>query len=187
MSYFSSTKSDRTVAKPQAALEPRVETKAATSKPQETMSAIGAGVLITGNIVATGAVQVFGHVIGDIHAARLVICEGAQVEGKVMAQEAVIEGKFKGTLHANAVKLQATAFVEGEVYNKSLSIEQNAQFEGIARRLDKAIDAPTTAQTQPAAAIPYASAPATVYTTEPVTNGQAYASATEERRQSWTS
>lgn len=187
MSYFSSTKSDRNVAKPQAAPEPRIETKTATGKPQETMSAIGAGVLITGNIVATGAVQIFGHVIGDIHAARLIICEGAEVEGKVTAQEAVIEGKFKGTLHANTVKLQATALVEGEVYNKSLSIEQNAQFEGIARRLDKAIEAPTTAQIQPAPVVPYAPAPATAYAAEPLTNGQAYAAAGEDRHQGWTS
>jgi len=187
VSYFSPNKTDRNAVKPQAAPEPRVETKPA-AKPQETMSAIGAGVLITGNIVATGTVQVFGHVIGDIHAARLVICDGAQVEGKVQAQEAVIEGKFKGTLHANSVKLQATAFVEGEVYNKSLSIEQNAQFEGIARRLDKAVDAPSTAQTQPAAAIAYATAPATAYAVDSHANGQAYASAAaDERRQAWTS
>lgn len=191
MSYFSPNKTDRNPAKPQAASEPRLETKAETksaaaAKAQETVSTIGAGMLITGNIVATGAVQVFGRVIGDIHAARVVICEGAQVEGKVMAQEAVIDGAFKGTVHANAVKLQSTALVEGEVYNKSLSIEQNAQFEGIARRLEQPIEAPTSAQLQPAPAIPYAPAPST-YVAEPSaythSNGQVYAAANEERHQ----
>ncbi len=169
MSYFSPAKPDRNVSKPQtaAAPEPRIDagrtTASTTNKPQEAVSTIGSGMLITGNIVSTGAVQVFGRVIGDIHAARLVICDGAHVEGKVMAQEAVIDGTFKGTIHANAVKLQATAHVDGEVYNKSLTIEQNAQFEGVARRLDKAVDAPSAAQTKPEPTAPYAPAPTQAY------------------------
>ena len=160
MSYFSPNKSDRP-AKPAGIPEPRIDNIAATGKP-ETISTIGSGMLITGNIVSTGAVQVFGRVIGDIHAARLMICEGAYVEGKVLAQDATIDGTFKGAIHANTVKLQGTARVEGEVYNKSLSIEQDAQFEGVARRLDKAIDAPSAAQTKAEAAA-YSPATATAY------------------------
>lgn len=166
MSYFSQNKPDRSGKPAAAAPEPRIENVAPTSRAQETVSTIGSGMLITGNIVSTGALQVFGRVIGDIHAARLVVCEGAQVEGKVMAQEAVVDGTFKGTIHANAVKLQSTAKVDGEIYNKSLSIEQNAQFEGVARRLDKAIEAPSAAQTK-AEAPAYAAAPATAYAPAP--------------------
>lgn len=161
MSYFSPTKPDRQ-GKPatEAAPEPRLAPSASSSKVQETVSTLGSGMLITGNIVSTGAVQIFGRVVGDIHAARLAICDGAYVEGKVLAQEAVIDGTFKGTIHANTVKLQATARVEGEVYNKSLTIEQNAQFEGVARRLDKAVEAPSSSQTIRAEAQLAAHAPA---------------------------
>lgn len=173
MSYFSQNKPDRPSKPAVAAPEPRIENIAPAGRTQETVSTIGSGMLITGNIVSTGALQVFGRVIGDIHAARLVICEGAHVEGKVMAQEAVVDGVFKGTIHANAVKLQSTAKVDGEIYNKSLSIEQNAQFEGVARRLDKAIEAPSAAQTK-AEAPAYAAAPATAYAPAPA---QAYAPA----------
>jgi len=102
--------------------------------------------LITGNIVCAGAVQIFGRVIGDIHASQLVICEGAKVEGKIVAPETVIQGVFSGTINGNNVKLQSTAVVDGEIFNKSLTIEQNAQFEGVARRLDKPVDAPSRAQ-----------------------------------------
>lgn len=173
MSYFSQNKPDRSAKPTAAAPEPRIENVAPTSRAQETVSTIGSGMLITGNIVSTGALQIFGRVIGDIHAARLVVCEGAQVEGKVLAQEAVIDGTFKGTIHANAVKLQSTARVDGEIYNKSLSIEQNAQFEGVARRLDKAIEAPSASQTK-AEAPAYAAAPAPAYAPAPA---QAYAPA----------
>jgi len=112
----------------------------------ETVSALGRGMLVTGNIVCAGSMQVLGRVIGDIHAASLVIGEGAHVEGNVTALETVIHGFFKGTIHANSVKLQSTAVVDGEILNKSLTIEQNAQFEGVARRLDKPVEAPSDEQ-----------------------------------------
>ncbi len=112
----------------------------------EAVSALGRGMLVTGNIVCAGSMQVLGRVIGDIHAANLVIGEGAHVEGNVVALETVIQGFFKGTIHANSVKLQSTAVVDGEILNKSLTIEQNAQFEGVARRLDKPVEAPSDEQ-----------------------------------------
>lgn len=182
MSYFAPTKSERSATKPlpAAAPEPRLDPAAASGKAQEMVSTIGSGMLITGNIVSTGAVQIFGRVVGDVHAARLIICEGAHVEGKVMAQEAIIDGVFKGTIHANSVKLQATAKVDGEVYNKSLTIEQDAQFEGVARRLDRAIDAPSAAQTK---AEPMAAplAPAPVAEVVQLSNGQSSSANSNDR------
>jgi cytoskeletal protein CcmA (bactofilin family) len=112
----------------------------------EAVSTLGRGMLITGNVTCVGAVQILGRVTGDIHASTLTIGEGAQVEGNIAAQEVVIHGGFKGTIHANTVKLQNRALVEGEIFNKSLTIEQNAQFEGVARRLDKAVEPPSSEQ-----------------------------------------
>jgi cytoskeletal protein CcmA (bactofilin family) len=119
---------------------------AAASKSPDVVSTLGQGMLITGNIVCAGSVQIFGRVVGDIHAAQLVICEGAKVEGKIVAPETVIKGTFNGTVHSNIVKLQSTALVDGEIFNKSLTIEQNAQFEGVARRLDTPVSAPSSTQ-----------------------------------------
>ncbi|MBV9347994.1 MAG: polymer-forming cytoskeletal protein [Pseudolabrys sp.] len=135
MSYFSQSK-DRDAKSDEPA--PRA------SAPQ-TMSTIGAGMVITGNIVSTDAVQINGRVIGDLHVGSLIVSAGAFVEGKIVAQDAVIDGHFKGSIHGNTVKLRGTAKVEGEIFNKSLSIEPNAQFEGVARRLDKAVEAPAKA------------------------------------------
>lgn len=146
MSYFSQTKGDRDIKSPEsAAVEIKREAPAqpARLQGQEIVSTLGPGLLITGNVVSTGAVQIFGRVIGDIHAARLVISKGAEVEGTILAQETAIEGQFKGTIHSNSVKLQATAQVDGEIFKQSLVIEQNAQFEGVARRLMTAVEAPT--------------------------------------------
>jgi cytoskeletal protein CcmA (bactofilin family) len=110
------------------------------------LTTIGRGVLITGNIVSTGALQVFGRVTGEIRASHVVISEGANVDGKVTVQEAVVQGTFKGTLHGNKIKLQGTAVVDGELFNKSLTIEEDAQFEGTSRRLDRPVEAPSMEQ-----------------------------------------
>jgi cytoskeletal protein CcmA (bactofilin family) len=109
----------------------------------EVVSVFGPGMMITGNIVCAGGLMVHGRVTGEIHTAQLTVCEGAKVEGKIVAQDTVIQGEFKGTIHGNTVKLQGTAIVDGEIYNRSLTIEQNAQFEGVARRLDRPVDAPS--------------------------------------------
>jgi cytoskeletal protein CcmA (bactofilin family) len=75
-----------------------------------------------------------------------VICEGAKVEGKIIAPDLVVQGEFKGTISGNNVKLQGSAVVDGEIFNKSLTIEQNALFEGVARRLDKPVAPPSAGQ-----------------------------------------
>ena len=113
---------------------------------KDVVSVLGQGMLVTGNIVCAGSVQISGRVIGDIHASQLTICEGAKVEGKIVSPETTIQGTFSGTINANNVKLQSTAVVDGEIFNKSLTIEQNALFEGVARRLDKPVTPPSSAQ-----------------------------------------
>ena len=128
----------------QPVAETRLNVEAAPGK--DVVSVLGQGMLITGNIVCAGSVQIFGRVVGDIHASQLMICEGAKVEGKIIAPETTIQGAFSGTINANNVKLASTAVVDGEVFNKSLTIEQNALFEGVARRLDKPVAPPSSAQ-----------------------------------------
>jgi len=156
VSYFSQPKNERDVKAPRVATpEPRPE----AAKAPDVLSIFGHGMVITGNIVCAGAVKIFGRVNGEIHASHLVICEGAKVEGKITVQEAVIQGLFNGTIHGNSVKLQGTAVVDGEIFNKSLTIEENALFEGVSRRLERPIEAPSVDQAapaRPAAPMPYA-------------------------------
>ena len=153
MAYFSQTKGEsdqRSTSR--AAGEPAfdVSVPSGRSSSPDVISTLGRGMLVTGNITCTGPLQILGHVAGDIHATSLTIGDGAQVEGNVIAQEMVILGSFKGTIHANSVKLQNRALVDGEIFNKQLIIEQNAQFEGVSRRLEKAVDAPVSDQSRDA-------------------------------------
>ncbi len=147
MSYFSSKneRDTKSAQKPVVSEAARVEAAPAPKQP-DMVSTLGQGMLVTGNIVCAGSVQIYGRVTGDIHASQLTICEGAKVEGKIVAPDTVIKGTFNGTIHSNSVKLQSTAVVDGEIFNKALTIEQNAQFEGVARRLESPVAAPSAAQ-----------------------------------------
>jgi cytoskeletal protein CcmA (bactofilin family) len=146
LSYFSGSKSDARDARTGNGAA-RIEAARPFGKTDE-VSTIGSGMQVTGNIICTGTLQIYGTVTGDIHAAHLSICEGARVEGKVLAPEAVIEGAFTGTIHGNNVKLQKTAVVEGEIHNKSLAIEEAARFEGVSRRLERAVEGPSMGSAQ---------------------------------------
>ncbi len=145
MNYFSQPKVPHEPIK-ERAVEPRIAGAAPVKASPEIVSTFGTGMLITGNIVCPGALQIYGRVNGEIQASHLTVCEGAKVEGKIIAQEAIVHGIFNGTIHANSVKLQGAAKVDGEIFNKSLTIDPNVQFEGVSRRLERPVDAPKVGQ-----------------------------------------
>jgi cytoskeletal protein CcmA (bactofilin family) len=106
----------------------------------EAPSSISSGLSIVGKIVGHGALSIFGHVEGELRASTVVIAEGAQMVGDVIAEELTIGGHVKGTIHADRVKLNNTGVVEGDIFHRTLAIEENARFEGTSRRNENAID-----------------------------------------------
>jgi cytoskeletal protein CcmA (bactofilin family) len=105
------------------------------------VSSISSGLSIVGKIIGHGALTIFGQVEGELRASTVVIAEGAQMEGDVVAEELTIGGHVKGTIHANRVKLNSTAVVEGDIFHRTLAIEENARFDGMSRRQENMTDA----------------------------------------------
>jgi cytoskeletal protein CcmA (bactofilin family) len=105
-----------------------------------TGSCLGCGMLIVGNIECKGQAQVFGRIEGELRASDLLIGNGAQVEGNVIAQNVTVCGRVKGTIRAVRVKLQNGGVVEGDIFHRSLSIDETSQFEGSSRRIEKPTD-----------------------------------------------
>lgn len=99
-------------------------------------SVIGTDLTIIGNLESRGEVQIDGDLQGDIHASRIVVGERARITGSLIAEEIVIRGSVQGSIRGNSVTFQATSHVEGDVFHKSLAIEQGAYFEGKSRRSD---------------------------------------------------
>ena len=99
-------------------------------------SVIGADLTITGNLESKGEVQIEGEIQGDVHAQRIVIGEQAHITGALIAQEVVVRGNVQGSIRGNSVTFQSSSRIEGDVFHKSLAIEQGAFFEGKSRRSD---------------------------------------------------
>jgi cytoskeletal protein CcmA (bactofilin family) len=118
----------------QAGARPEPTTKTGTG------SCIGSGMSIVGNIECNGPAQVFGRIQGELRASDLLIGDGAQVEGSVIAQDVTVCGRVKGTIRAVRVKLQDGGAVEGDIFHRSLSIDENSLFEGSSRRVENPTD-----------------------------------------------
>jgi len=133
--------SQRSVVEPGAA-RPEPTTKAGMG------SCIGSGMSIVGNIKCNGPAQVFGQIEGELHASDLLIGDGAQVEGSVIAQDVTVCGRVKGTIRAVRVKLQNGGAVEGDIFYRSLAIDENSLFEGSSRRVENPTETSSSVDTK---------------------------------------
>ena len=107
-------------------------------------SVIGSDLSITGNLESTGEVQIEGEIQGDVHAGRIVVGQQANVAGALVANEVVVSGNVQGSIRGNNVTFQAASRIEGDVFHKTLAIEQGAYFEGKSRRSADPLSVPPT-------------------------------------------
>jgi cytoskeletal protein CcmA (bactofilin family) len=98
-------------------------------------SIVSADLTIRGDLTGKGDVQIEGKVLGRIEAGNLVVAEGGEVEGDIVAKVVVIAGTVCGSIKAGTVTLSATARVYGGVVHDVLAIEAGAQLEGQCKRL----------------------------------------------------
>jgi cytoskeletal protein CcmA (bactofilin family) len=134
--------SDRVIASTQDEIR-RLSRDGGALRPLEEASSISAGLSIVGKITGRGALTIFGHVEGELRASTVVIAEGAEMVGDVVAEDLTINGHIKGTIHANRVRLGGAGVAEGDIFHQTLAIEENARFEGMSRRNETVIDPQT--------------------------------------------
>jgi cytoskeletal protein CcmA (bactofilin family) len=93
------------------------------------MNKIGASVFIKGNITAAEELSITGRVEGDIRldAGDLILAEGCQVAGDVVAPSVALYGNFQGNLTATQrVVVRPGAIVSGSITTPSLLVEDGA-------------------------------------------------------------
>jgi cytoskeletal protein CcmA (bactofilin family) len=125
-----------------APLQPRTERTAP--------SVIAPDLLISGNLISKGEVQIDGEVQGDISGTNVVVGERARITGSILADEVVVRGHVMGSIRGRRVMLQSSCHVEGDVYHQSLAIEQGAFFEGKSRRVQDPLASEGTTGENPA-------------------------------------
>ena len=107
---------------------------------EASMSIIGPGMRIVGDLVTDGTVRIEGEIRGTIRAGKAVVIgrEGL-VEGDIFTQDAVIGGRIRGSIVAESrLELQATCDIEGVVHARArhLHLEEGARFNGQVQMLD---------------------------------------------------
>jgi len=111
------------------------------------ISTISEDLTITGNVTSKGALHLDGQVQGKVHCVALVLGENAQLEGGVVAEDVMVRGRLIGSIRALRVTLQSKSHVEGNLFHKSLSIEQDTHFEGESRPSEDPLSANSKAPT----------------------------------------
>lgn len=113
--------------------------------PAGTPSIIGADLIINGNLVTKGDIQLDGTLIGDVSSESLTLGESAKVEGTISGKELRISGAVIGELSGEKIVLTKSAQVTGDVIHENLEIEMGASIEGnLRRRAPKPVAAPLT-------------------------------------------
>jgi len=95
--------------------------------PEPPLSSLGRAITVKGILDTEGALHILGNVQGRIHAERLVVAEGATVEGDVVAREVEIGGRFDGRIFAVSVALAESADVTGRIFHNTVSVARGAR------------------------------------------------------------
>lgn len=103
--------------------------KSSIGETDSTVSLIGSGMEIVGEIKCDGAVRIEGRVKGSIEASKsVVIGKKGIVAGDIATQDIVIAGSVTGTITGETrVELQDTCQVEGEVHSPRIKLDEGGQ------------------------------------------------------------
>ena len=102
---------------------------------------IGRATRIKGEIISEADFRIDGKLEGSIRTSgKVVIGKDGVVEGKVLCQNADIEGKFSGELNVSELlSLRVSADIEGDVIVAKLSVEPGATFNGTCSMKNTAV------------------------------------------------
>ena len=113
----------------------RTMTRSEPAGGEATVSVIGAGMRIVGNVESNGVVKVEGTIEGAVRGARQgLLGKSGVILGDIHAADAVLGGKVVGSIVATErVELQATASIEGDVNTRSIVVFEGGQINGTVR------------------------------------------------------
>ena len=99
-------------------------------------SIIGEDVVIQGNIVTGGELQVEGTIQGDVRAASVVIGIHGTIHGEVSGDEIAVRGRVIGPIRGLQVRVFSGAHVDGDIVHESLAVETGAFCQGNIRHAE---------------------------------------------------
>jgi cytoskeletal protein CcmA (bactofilin family) len=113
----------------------RPTTRLDASGAESSMSVIGSGMRIVGDIESNGVIKVEGIIDGSVRGARqLLLGKGGTIHGDIYAVDAILGGTVVGTVVASErVEIQGTSSVEGDIHTKSMVVLEGGMINGAVR------------------------------------------------------
>ncbi|MEM8977280.1 MAG: polymer-forming cytoskeletal protein [Pseudomonadota bacterium] len=94
-------------------------------------SIIEEDLIIEGNLNSdAGGIEVKGRVVGDVSAETITLQIGGSVDGVLSAKKIVIEGKQKGSLKCDDLKIASSAQIQADVTAGAMATESGARIAG---------------------------------------------------------
>ncbi len=96
---------------------------------------ISEGTKLKGNLHAKADIRIGGTVDGEaISKGKLIITDKGRVVGNVTSSDADIAGRVEGEVRvSNRLVLRKDAIIDGNIYTKTLIVEEGAQINGACR------------------------------------------------------
>ncbi len=106
-----------------------------SSRSSSMNSIVGTGSTFTGTLRMDGGLRVDGTIEGQVDVTgTLAVGHDGLIRGDVSATQAVIGGTIIGTVRAERqMELQSGSRIEGDIFTRSLIIEEGVFFEGNCR------------------------------------------------------
>lgn len=102
--------------------------------PRTAPSILGTDLVIVGNIISEGDLQIDGKIEGDVKSVSLTVGEKAQIKGEITCDKALIHGSVSGRITAKDVYLSKNARIVGDINHDLVAIERGAFVDGQIRR-----------------------------------------------------
>lgn len=95
---------------------------------------------IKGEVTSKGDIQLDGQVEGNVTARTITTSKDAKIKGSLTGEKVIVGGTFDGTINAVSAGLTATAKVKGEVLSNTLSVHEDAYFDGTAEHVENPLE-----------------------------------------------
>lgn len=102
-------------------------------------SIISKGLLLKGNLVSDGLLEVEGQIDGNVKGNEITIRETGSITGKLVANVVNIKGNFEGVIRSQKINISGKAVIKGTLEYVALCVEDGASIIGDLKRLDEII------------------------------------------------
>ena len=102
-------------------------------------SIISKGLLLKGNLVSDGLLEVEGQIDGNVKGNEITIRETGSITGKLVANVVNIKGNFEGIIKSQKINISGKAIIKGTLEYVTLCVEDGASIIGDLKRLDEII------------------------------------------------